>query len=457
LTFQHISDKRFLNQSSFYIIRPTKGSSKKWAPSGRWNYLEGNNMAGEIATKHPGIRYRKHKTRKHGVMFDRYFLIRHTADGQRVNEGLGWLSDGWTEKRAVEVLAELNRNKRTGVGPKTLKEKRAMEAAEKAEKDAAEKAAKAEQERLNISFKQLFDDIVLPDMKSRLKLETWNKAESHVKVWIDPVTGVLPIRFIGLEHVQKIKERLAKAGRSPRTLQYVFRTFEVVWDAAVDKKLVSGKPPTKSKSFKLPKVDNERQRYLSIDEEKRLLGAVLKRGKIAHDMAVVSIDCGLRFSEIARLAWGDVHIATETINVLDSKGRDRQVPITARVKALFESLEQVKGDSLIFPARGGKVQYQVPSSFKRGVVDAKLNEGITNRKMKASFHTLRHTYASRMVQAGVDLYRVQRLLGHSTPVMTARYSKLADDDLRNAVHAMELANEAKGGAKIIPLHKVIGK
>jgi integrase len=125
--------------------------------------------------------------------------------------------------------------------------------------------------------------------------------------------------------------------------------------------------------------------------------------------------------------------------------------LTQRVLELFKSLEVGRGDDLLFPARGGKVHYQVPSSFKRGVADAKLNNGITNRKMKASFHTLRHTFASRLVQAGVDLYRVQRLLGHSTPVMTARYSKLADDDLREAMQAMERANEVKKGAKIIPL------
>ena len=62
---------------------------------------------------------------------------------------------------------------------------------------------------------------------------------------------------------------------------------------------------------------------------------------------------------------------------------------------------------------------------------------------------LRHASASRMVQAGVDLYRVQRLLGHSTPVMTARYSKLADADLKEAVETMERATEIKKGAKVI--------
>ena len=82
-----------------------------------------------------------------------------------------------------------------------------------------------------------------------------------------------------------------------------------------------------------------------------------------------------------------------------------------------------------------------------------MNENIDDPKLKASFHTLRHTYASRMVQAGVDLYRVQRLLGHSTPVMTARYSKFADADLKEAVETMERAAEVKKGAKEIRLRK----
>jgi site-specific recombinase XerD len=72
--------------------------------------------------------------------------------------------------------------------------------------------------------------------------------------------------------------------------------------------------------------------------------------------------------------------------------------------------------------------------------------------MKASFHSLRHTYASRLVQAGVDLYRVQRLLGHSTPVMTARYSKLADTDLKKAVEIMEKNNRIQ---KVTKNNKVI--
>ena len=60
--------------------------------------------------------------------------------------------------------------------------------------------------------------------------------------------------------------------------------------------------------------------------------------------------------------------------------------------------------------------------------------------MIASFHTLRHTYASRLVQRGIDLLRVARLMGHSDIKMTTRYTKLNDSDLHEAVKVLEQRN-----------------
>lgn len=259
------------------------------------------------------------------------------------------------------------------------------------------------------------------------------------------------MRDIGLSHIKKIRAALVRKKRSPRQQQYVFRTFSMVWDAARDHGLVMERSPTKSNSFRLPKVDNERQRYLTTDEEQRLLNAIKKRSKAIHDLAVIALDMNMRFGEIAGLTWSCVDVDQRIVRVLDSKGRDRFVPMTDRVMGLFESMGQGRLSDLIFPAKGGKRRQQIPSSFVRAVVDAKLNDGIENPKMRASFHTLRHTAASRLVQSGVDLYRVQRLLGHSTPVMTARYSKLANDDLKQAVKRMErkYQGEKNNGAKVI--------
>src|SRR5215471_4425909 len=98
-------------------------------------------MATKWITAAPGIRYRQHKTRKHGARFDRYFTLRFSVDGKQVEEALGWASGGWTVAKAQEELSRLRRAKRTGEGPATLREEakanRRVEM-QRAEKEAAE-------------------------------------------------------------------------------------------------------------------------------------------------------------------------------------------------------------------------------------------------------------------------------------------------------------------------------
>ncbi len=79
-----------------------------------------------------------------------------------------------------------------------------------------------------------------------------------------------------------------------------------------------------------------------------------------------------------------------------------------------------------------------------------MNNGVTDRRQKVVFHTLRHTYASWLVEQGVDLYTVKELTGHGTLAMTERYSHLALDTLRRAVRTLE-AGLKKGAAKVVNL------
>ncbi|MFZ7125486.1 MAG: tyrosine-type recombinase/integrase [Desulfobacterales bacterium] len=395
----------------------------------------------------PGVRFKKHPTRKHGVQFDKYFAIYYQLTGKRKEEGVGWASDGFKASDAYDMLKEIRNNQKTGQGPVTLAEKRELAEAEK-EAERKQQATVVQQ-----TFKAFFDDIYLPDAKTRWKPQTAEKAKQHVKNWIHPVTGETPFRELNLTHVNRIKANLSEAGRSARQQQYVFRTFSMVWNAAIDHGLVEIPCPTKSSSFRLPKVDNERQRYLTPEEEKLLLEKAKTRSEQAYQMALVSLDAGLRFGEIASLTWGCVDLEIGILRVLDTKsGTDRLLPMTERLKTMFKGMDRGNPGGLVFPGKDGQIHTEAHSSFRAAVNDAKLNQGVTNRKMRASFHTLRHTFASRLVQAGVDLYRVQRLLGHSTPVMTARYSKLADTDLREAVQAMEQNGKIrKGKGKVVPL------
>ena len=70
-------------------------------------------------------------------------------------------------------------------------------------------------------------------------------------------------------------------------------------------------------------------------------------------------------------------------------------------------------------------------------MDAMFNEGVEDARQRVSFHTLRHTFASWLVQRGVDLYKVKELMGHEDIKMTMRYAHLAPEGLRKAAAVIE--------------------
>ena len=113
-------------------------------------------------TKHPGVRYREHETRRHGIQKDRYFAIRYQVDGKRKHEGLGWTSNGWTAEKAAHELSALKKAHTLGEGPASLEEKRAIEK----ERKEKEKQEKARREKESITFGEFFTETYYPRTKT---------------------------------------------------------------------------------------------------------------------------------------------------------------------------------------------------------------------------------------------------------------------------------------------------
>ena len=102
------------------------------------------------------------------------------------------------------------------------------------------------------------------------------------------------------------------------------------------------------------------------------------------------------------------------------------------------SLDIGAPDTLLFPAPGGHVRREIPRTFESVVKeDLGFNDGVTDRLDKVVFHTLRHTYASWLVQSGESIYTVKDLMGHSTLAMTERYSHLAPENKKGSVKTIE--------------------
>lgn len=388
------------------------------------------------STRFKGVRWYKHETRKHGVKFDRCFGVRLAHRGKRYESVLGWESEGWSEGDAYSKRKEYLENAKTGTGPTTRKEELQAEKDLAQEREVQVRLERARRERAYTSFLDFFTTAYAPSARISKKNETFRKEEEHVRNWIAPVVGETPVKDIALDHINIIKANLARAGRSPRTQQYVFRTFTSVWNAARDSGLVDGVCPTRHTSFKLQKFNNERERFLTQEEEKVLFEELKGRSKQVHDMALVALYCGLRFSEIARLTWGRVN--GNSVRIIDGKHeKSRSVPLAKPARDLFASLDRLSDNSLVFPDGKGQVMQQVPSTFKRSVDEVGLNANVESPKQHFGFHGLRHTYGSRLAQAGVELYRIQKLMGHSSPATTQRYAHLQDENLVQATELME--------------------
>jgi len=345
-------------------------------------------------TKYPGVRYREHRSRKHGVDFDRYYTIRFRRDGKRIEEGLGWSSSGWDAKKANEELGRLDRNYRRGEGPTTLAEK--MELEEKRKKKKAMK---------NISFGKIFKDQYYPNAKENKGLQSCIREMSLFKKWIKPVIGSMPLEKIAPIQLEKIKKNMRDAGRADRSIEYALAVVRQVYNYAFRNDLFNGVNPIRK--VKIPKSDNKRLRFLTTSEADILLKELKAKSQIVWEQALISLHTGLRTSEIFRLTWASVNFENGTLAVDGKNKKTRHAYMTKDIKDMLMNKERGKPSDALYPARNVDTKREISSTFKRVVEELGFNKDVEDRRDRVVFHTLRHTYASWLVQAGTDLYVVK--------------------------------------------------
>jgi len=176
---------------------------------------------------------------------------------------------------------------------------------------------------------------------------------------------------------------------------------------------------------------NQRDRWLSSEEETRLLRHC---APWLHDLVTFALHTGMRMGEIVDLTWRGVDVHRRTVTVFRSKnGERRTIPVNDTVLAVLKAKATVRSlkTDLVFcshaftPLESGHLR----RSFRVAVRKAQIED--------FHFHDLRHTFATRLVQAGVDLYKIQRLLGHKSSIMTQRYAHHYPESLRDGVAILD--------------------
>lgn len=400
-----------------------------------------------IKTKHTGLRYREHATRKYGIQKDRFYQYRHMGSGKRVEESFGWMSKGWNESKCLSEIIKIQQAKATGEGPQTLSEKREIEG----KKRKVEAAKKARAEIENITFEIVWKKYYELALSTKKAQTAYNELSTMQK-WVFPTIGGKRLVDVCTLDLERIKKNMLDVGKAPRTVEYCLAMVRQVFNYAIDNKIMTGENP--ARRVKKLKYDNKRLRYLTREEADALLITLKARSIDLHDMALLSLHTGTRGGEIFNLDWQDIDIESGAVFLRDTKNTEtRVVYMSGAVKAMFER-RKAPADlaaGLVFPGRKGRKITSVSRTFERAIEELGLNDGITDKRHCFTFHCLRHTAASWLVQAGTPLYTVQQLLGHKTSALTARYSHLAPANLQETAKFFDQIDTSVTEGEVVPL------
>ena len=289
--------------------------------------------------------------------------------------------------------------------------------------------------------KILFEDFAPEYIKTHVRLGSKNprSQEYMIKQLVTRFQGKYLHQIDGLMVRQYMARRLE--GVRPASVNREFQILRCMFNRAIEWGMLYGGNP--AAGIKNLPQNNSRCRWLTEEEQERLLSCCHGLTKV---IVLIALKTGMRKGEILTLKWKQVPCSNYVDfdngvicvhELLAKSQRSRYIPLSNAVRHALQNVERIPGQDYIFlNPRTSKPLGSVKKTFHTALKRA----GISDFK----FHDLRHTFASQLVRSGVDLYIVQKLLGHSTPKMTQRYAHLGKSQLKDAIEKIDLTHQAAG-------------
>jgi integrase len=211
---------------------------------------------------------------------------------------------------------------------------------------------------------------------------------------------------------------------SPATRNRYQAAFSLVFRVAVDNEKLTVNPAAR---IKRKTEGNGRIRFLSDKEEGRLRTVLAESWPHYVPAFLISIHTGMRAGEQFGLQWDQVSLERKTISLYRTKSRKvRHIPLNAVALGALQSLARGRRkEGAVFLNTQGEPLRGARDWFEPAIKQAKIAD--------YTWHCNRHTFASRLVMAGVDIRTVAQLMGHATIQMTMRYAHLAPEREQLAV------------------------
>jgi len=269
--------------------------------------------------------------------------------------------------------------------------------------------------------------------KSNNKDSEYTNKRSMLNRHLFPFFGKMRLDKISNLDIEKFKSEKVKMNLSNKTINNYLIALNKLFHCALDWEVLTKKP-----KVKLLKVEPQKFDFLTEDELIQLLDKTT--GDI-HDMILIAAKTGMRHGELTALNWNDIDLKPgfEQITIQKSvyKGKItstksnkiRHVPLTDGVIEMLHKRPTKTG--LLFPS-----QNDTPITPSQTI--KKLHRACLGAEIRPiGWHVLRHTFASHLVQNGVALYTVMKLMGHYEVSVTTRYAHLGKQDTKNAVDVLE--------------------
>ncbi|HEX8502817.1 MAG TPA: site-specific integrase [Pyrinomonadaceae bacterium] len=243
--------------------------------------------------------------------------------------------------------------------------------------------------------------------------------------------------------IEKFKKHLRESDTnrgtkfSPRYVNYFLESLFRIFSLAVEHKEI-GFDDNPCRKIKKLRLDNRRVRYLLDEEEPRLLAQCEGAQAYLRPLVLVAIGTGMRRGDMLTLKKQSLDFQRGDILVPNSKtGKVYRVPMTAEVREIMLQLvRQNQGSEFVFVnPQTGKPYVEI----KKGFAEVCTRAGITN----LHWHDLRHTFGTRMAEAGHSEATISELMGHSDPKTTRRYTHGTEAAKRAAVEATRPRTAAK--------------
>jgi len=270
----------------------------------------------------------------------------------------------------------------------------------------------------DVPFKKFADEFI--ELYAKPNKRSWRRDEyslNRLKKFFDDAS----LQEISQEKIERYKAE-RQAAVSVATVNRELACLKTMFNKAVEWGRLEANLAARVKKFR---ERNQRDRILDAAEAQRLVACA---GAEFKPVLIIALNTGMRRNEILSLKWKDTERGY--IQIGDSKsGKSRIVPMNDSVREALKSIPQRPESEFIFYNPESKTHFKnVSGSFEVARKAAGLQD--------VTFHSLRHTAASKMVEAGVDLVTISKILGHASIQMTMRYAHPTPEHMRLAVEKL---------------------